>query len=139
VPLLVYDPRAPKAKRGRALGQMALNIDIAPTILEMVGLQTPEAMQGKSLTPLLAGRDTPWRTEFFCEHLLNNEFIPQSEGVRTERWKYFRYRDHRDVEELYDLSADPMEKHNLAADPAHADQLAKLRRRCEQMIAEMAK
>ena len=137
VPLLVFDPRAPKARRGQVLDQMALNIDVAPTILAMAGLSTPPAMQGKSLTPLLGAAKSAWRKEFFCEHLLKNESIPQSEGVRTTRWKYFRYRDHREVEELYDLKADPMEKRNLADDPAHRQQIEKLRKRCEQMIAKL--
>jgi len=139
VPLIVYDPRRPAAKGGAVLEQMALNIDVAPTLLAMAGLPVPPAMQGESLMPLLDGRKTAWRTEMFCEHLLKNPAIPQSEGVRTERWKYFRYRDHEGFEELYDLTADPMEKHNLASDEAHKRQLQTLRRRCDEMIASLSK
>lgn len=139
VPLLVYDPRASKQQRGRVLKQMALNIDVAPTILSLAHLPIPSTVQGKSLTPLLAGRKATWRDEFFCEHLLKNTNIPQSEGIRSERWKYFRYRHHPEVEELYDLAADPMEKRNLAGGPAHKEQLDRLRRRCDEMIRTLSK
>jgi len=135
VPLIIYDPRAPKQRRGLVLEQMALNIDIPPTILSMAGLTPPPAMQGRSLTELLEDPRKPWRAEFLCEHLYNHPSIPSSEGVRTEKWKYFRYRDYPGFEELYYLADEPMEEHNLAADPAYRQQLEMLRHRCDQLIA----
>ena len=57
----------------------------------MAGVPVPSVMQGRSLVPMLTGQ-TPkdWRTEFFYEHHSVAARIPQSEGVRTERWKYIR-------------------------------------------------
>jgi arylsulfatase A-like enzyme len=57
--------------------------------------------------------------------------IPSSEGVRTAKWKYFRYRLIKAPEELYDLEHDPLEKNNLAADIKYSKILAKLRKECD--------
>jgi arylsulfatase A-like enzyme len=65
------------------------------------------------------------------EHLWDNPDIPSSEAIRTERWKYFRYRLIKAPEELYDLKNDPLEKKNLASDIQYAKILAKLRKECE--------
>jgi arylsulfatase A-like enzyme len=129
VPLIVVDPRA-TAARGRKVDAMALNIDIAPTLLDEAGLPVPAGMQGRSLVPLVRIGDAPtvWRTEFFYEHLTLPDRIPPTEAVRTEQWKYFRWLSGKPpIEELYDLRADPREEHNLAGDPAHAATLADLR------------
>jgi len=135
VPWLVYDPRAPKALRGQTPEAMALNVDLAPTLLDLAGVPVPEAMQGRSVVPILQGK-TPgdWRTDFFCEHLFEHHDIPKYEGVRTTRWKYARYFEQQPVhEELYDLEADPLEEHNLAADPNHRDVLERLRKRTDEL------
>src|SRR5262249_49339856 len=132
VPLIVYDPRLSESARSRILDALALNIDVAPTLLDLAGLPAPAAMQGRSLVPLLR-TDTAqqdWRTELFYEPLTSPKIIPPAEGVRTERWKYFRWLEAQPViEELYDLKADPLEERNLAAEPAHAETLAQLRGR----------
>ena len=135
VPLIVFDPRLPIARRGRTLDSVALNVDLAPTMLDMAGVPVPKAMQGRSLAPLLAADAAPadWRTEFFYEHHTGANIIPPSEGVRTERWKYIRWLPPNPlVEELYDLANDPLEQRNLFSDPAHAQSLAELRAKWEQ-------
>ncbi len=127
VPLIIMDPRLPAAPR--KLDAMVLNVDMAPTLLDLAAIPAPAAMQGRSLVPLLKG-DAPadWRTEFFYEHHTVPAKIPPSEGIRTGRWKYIRWvKSEPVVEELYDLAADPLEEHNLAANPAHSAQLAELR------------
>ncbi|MXW79912.1 MAG: sulfatase-like hydrolase/transferase, partial [Gemmatimonadetes bacterium] len=132
IPLIVFDPRADESKRGIVREEMALNIDVAPTILELAGLDAADGMQGKSLVPLLRGKEAEWRKAFFCEHRFDRADIPKSEGLRTQRWKYIRYYEQQPVyEELYDLLKDPHESCNLAADSKFADQLARLRRRCD--------
>jgi arylsulfatase A-like enzyme len=132
VPLIVHDPRLPRKARGRRVDAMALNIDLAPTLLDLAGLPVPERMQGKSLAPLIRNGKAPkdWRTEFFYEHLTFPKRIPPSEGVRTERWKYFRWVGVNPViEELYDLQADPLEERNLAGKKEHKQTLDDLRKR----------
>jgi arylsulfatase A-like enzyme len=137
VPLLVYDPRADRRRRGVTLDQMALNVDIAPTILELAGLNVPQQMQGQSLVPLLQGRRPKWRTDFFYEHLFEHKTIAKSEALRTQRWKYARYVDF-DYEELYDLDNDPDETINLAKDDKYQGILKSLRKRCNE-LAQKAK
>jgi arylsulfatase A-like enzyme len=128
VPLVVYDPRLPADQHGTRRDQVALSIDLAPTMLEMAGVEVPGAMQGRSLVPLLKGETPRWRKEFFYEHLFKHPRIPCSEAVRDARYKYIRFVDREPAyEELYDLENDPNEAHNLAEDPEHADTLREMR------------
>ncbi len=134
VPLLVFDPRR-SSPAGLQPTQMALNIDIAPTLLDLAGLPIPAVMQGRSLVPLLRGEEPEdWRTDFFVEHLMEHKQIVKHEGVRGQRYKYARYFELDPVyEELYDLENDPLETKNLARDPAYAEVLARLRTRCDEL------
>ena len=128
VPLLVYDPRLPTAERGSSRLQMALNIDVAPTLLELGGLAPSASMQGKSVLPLVRGEETEWRRDFFYEHSFEHPRIPKTEGVRTESWKYIRYVETDPViEELYDLRTDPQELENLAGRKGWESALSSLR------------
>ena len=128
VPLIIRDPRLPE-RRGQTVDAMALNVDLAPTMLDLAGIPVPKAMQGRSLKPLLEGEvPQDWRTEYFYEHHSVKDRIPPSEAVRTQRWKYIRWMEPNPlVEELYDLESDPLEEHNLIADPQHAAILKELR------------
>jgi arylsulfatase A-like enzyme len=130
-PLIICDPRQPPGRRGRTEAAMTLNIDFAPTMLDLAGLPAPAGMQGRSLMPLVRDqRPSDWRTDFFYEHHFGPAILPPSEGVRTERWAYIRWINQKPlIEELFDLQSDPLEGHNLAADPAHAATLAHLRDR----------
>lgn len=132
-PLIIYDPRQPAANRARDENAMTLNIDFAPTLLDIAGITPPAAMQGRSLMPLVENQHpSDWRTQFFYEHHFGPRILPPSEGVRTERYAYIRWVDEQPpIEELYDLKADPLEGHNLAADPAYAQTLAALRTQWE--------
>ena len=140
VPLLVVDPRAAKARRGVRSAAMALNVDLAPTLLDFAGVAIPAVHQGHSLRPVLAG-DAPadWRRSFFYEHRFVHARIPRSEGVRTEQFTYLRWIDETPApEELYDHVADFAQVHNLAADAAQAATLADLRARCDAQRATLA-
>ncbi len=133
VPLVIYDPRLPKAERGRVLDDMALNVDFAPTFLEWAGVPKPAAYEGRSLAPLVEHKPLTdaWRTHFFCEHL---DLAPTLtwEGVRGQQWVYACYFDQQPAYEfLYDLKTDPDELKNLAPDSAHADDLKTMRALCD--------
>lgn len=118
VPFLIRDPRRPEAGGSRE-SKIVLNIDLAPTLLELAGLATPVSMQGLSLLPILRGETADWREEFFYEHLFQHERIPVVEAVRSRRWKYVRYTATDPVhEELYDLEKDPLEQNDLLSAPA---------------------
>lgn len=144
VPLIIRDPRLPDALHGRR-EQMALNIDIAPTILSMAGVPVPKTMQGTDLQPILHDPAAKGREDWYYEHDtagfedgVKGRPLPRCTAVRTERWKYIRYKDTNPVqEELFDLSADPKEKNNLVNDPEYAQTLAGLRARCDAYPAEL--
>lgn len=128
-PLIIRDPRQ-KSTAGTTRDEMALNIDCAPTMLSLAGIDAPVATNGRDLTPLVRGESPAWRHEWFYEHLFEHATIPQTEGVRNERWKYcdFIKSDPR-YEELYDLEGDPQEENNLASLPEHGEQLLAMRER----------
>ncbi len=131
VPLIVRDPRLPSERRGARSDALALNIDIAPTLLDLAGLAVPAEMDGASLRPLLQGQAATWREDFFYEHHFHyGGKIPRCEGVRTANLKYVRYFNaDRPYEELFDLAADPLEERNLAQEPGAGQRLAAMRAR----------
>jgi arylsulfatase A-like enzyme len=115
---------------------MALNIDLAPTILAMAGVAAPKEMQGQDLQPVLRSAKAKGRADWYYEHTYNTDPprkpIPKSEGVRTERWKYIRYTEQQPpLEQLFDLQADPGEERNLISNPSHHKTLTQLRERCD--------
>ena len=141
VPLIVHDPRLPRAKRGRVLSEIALNSDLASTMIGLAGLPTPKAHTGRSLVPLVRGEDVPdWRKDFLCEFLAVAKTIPRWEGVRSERMTYARYfvdgPENPPYEFLFDLKTDPNQLTNLASNAEHHVFLARMRRRCDQLVAD---
>jgi arylsulfatase A-like enzyme len=162
-PLIVFDGRSPESRRGVRVDAMVSSTDIAPTIVSLGGVEPPAAMKGKSLTGLLNGdqdmtkwRDTVLMENFFLQDMytaqnkkvedlekVNQEIIAKNEsyrtrGVRTERFKYFKYYEAiPPVEELYDLDKDPHEMNNLAANPEYAPVMADMRKRTADLYEEM--
>ncbi len=142
VPLLVSGPGIEPG----ASPQLALNIDIAPTLMEWAGLQVPAKMYGRSLAgaarnPSTAGRDAFLYEMAPASDTARNPFI---RALRTDRAKLIRTyqmgsETQVDFVELYDLQSDPTEKHNLATDPAHAALLQKLNRRLDREIEDVAR
>jgi arylsulfatase A-like enzyme len=133
VPLIIYDPRRSPGRTRQRPTEMALNIDLAPTILSLAGCPIPGGMQGRDLTPLLLGESTGWRNDWFYEHRFVHGAIPMSEGVRTSRYSFWRYLNVEDRREwLFDLEKDPRQKDNLAPDPQYSNIASQLRRRLEQ-------
>ena len=138
VPFIVYDPRVPKERRGRVVEEMVLNLDLAPTLLALAGVEAPETYEGQSLLPLLSGSAPEWRTDFLYEHRFDHKTIPQSEGVREGRYVYARYYEEEPVyEQLFDLEADPLQLTNFAEpphQPEFGEELRRLRARCDELL-----
>ena len=135
-PMLVRYPRLVRA--GTSAGQMVLNLDIAPTFLDLAGVRIPERMQGQSMVPLLKGETPPhWRKDWLYEYYEypGPHNVRKNRGVRTERYKLIHYYEPPEEFELYDLREDPGELHNLYGDPRHAGLAGGLRQR----IAELRK
>lgn len=121
VPLLVLDKRM--IRPNTKVGQVIQNIDIAPTILALAGLEKPDDMDGASFAPLLAGQEMEWRDTIFYEYFWERAFpqTPTTHAVRNDRYKYIRYHGVWDINELYDLQEDPEEMNNLIRSEAHSD------------------
>lgn len=136
VPLIIFDPMA---ENHIIEDYMGLNIDIAPTILDYCGLSIPSQMQGNSLKNLIrpAGNEPAQREYFLCEHLFDHDRIAKSEGIRTNRYKYFRYIDHPEHEEFYDLKYDPDETKNLIRNPEYQEDIDRLRKILENSLSEI--
>jgi arylsulfatase A-like enzyme len=113
VPLLVWALGMVKA--GSVISQMILNIDLAPTFLDVAGIAKPSQMQGESFLPLLKGQNIAWRNKIFYEYYWEQAFpqTPTTFAVRTDKYKYISYNGIWDINELYDLENDPMEMNNL--------------------------
>lgn len=138
VPMIIKAPWTSPSMRGKRLDAMALNIDLAPTIIDWSGEAVPGEFDGRSLRRLLVGRASSWRTEFLYEHHFHyGGKIPRTEGLRTERWKYVTYFDvNPPFEQLFDLKEDPKELRNLALEGA--DPLAEMRTRYRQAVGGLA-
>jgi arylsulfatase A-like enzyme len=137
VPLMIRYPR--RIKAGTVREEMAINVDVASTVLDIAGIPIPAAFQGKNLMPLAEGKQIPWRKDWLYEYYEypGAEQIPQNRGVRTERYKYIHYYAiEPQAFELYDLQIDPDEMHNLYGDPKYADLTAQLKARLEELRKE---
>jgi arylsulfatase A-like enzyme len=135
VPLIIRDPRLPAAKRGTLNDQFTLNVDLAPTILAATGIAAPATMQGRDIAPLYLSQTPPaWRTEFFYEHGPIGKIIPPSEALVRKDWKYMFWPE-ANLEQLFDLTADPIEEHDLARDPKQTDRLNEMRTRFAELKA----
>ena len=103
-------------------------MDLMPTFIEWGGGEIPADLDARSLAPLVNG-ETPadWPDSVYCESHGEVWGYSSERMVRTERWKYV-YIPH-DLDELYDLQADPAEMNNLVNDPDHADVLNEMKAR----------
>jgi arylsulfatase A-like enzyme len=139
VPMLLRWPAGVAAVRVDTQ-HIALNIDVAPTLLDLCGVEVPAAMQGASWSPLLREQSAPWREDFLYEYY---EFpaahcVRAHRGVRGKRWKLIHFWQQPQQEwELYDLQRDPDETTNLAARPEHAGQLRQMQERVAALRREL--
>lgn len=143
VPFLVRYPQLVKA--GTTSDKMILNLDIAPTLLELAGVPVPAAMQGRSLVPFLAGGEPDnWRQDWLYEYYEYPQWerVRPHRGVRTERYKlihYYKLADYPDEPEefeLYDLQQDSGEINNLYGRPGYAALTQKLLERISELRKE---
>ena len=137
VPLIIYDPRV---KKHHDVEDMVANVDLAATILDFSGVKSDLKTHGISLVPYVYNGSSKYkRKELMIEHLWDFQPIPPSEGIRTEQWKYFRYRTIKATEELYDLENDPQELNNLASNTEYKIILQNMRDKLDQKITLYSK
>lgn len=146
VPMVMRGPGVPEGARIDAL---AVNIDLAPTIAAIAGVEPPDFVDGRSFLPLLENPAAPWRRSFITERRQHDdtleklaaangaseEELEQSsrfDGLRTQNLSYIEYGTGE--VELYDLSTDPHQLDNIAprSDP---DMIAALSQRLSELAA----
>lgn len=145
---------------GRVIDALVSQVDIFPTLCELLELDAPQWLQGRSVLPLVRDEREEINEEVFAEVTYHAAYEPLR-GVRTKRHKYIRRFDQRrrpvppnvdnggakglwmasgwperglPEEELYDLLFDPVERCNLAADPDCAEILGDMRGRLERWM-----
>ena len=134
VPLFIYDPTTPKDKRGKKISSIALNIDVAPTILSLAGISAPSVMQGQNLMETLQTNHSNWRNDFFYEHPFRHPAIPKSEGVVSVKYKYVIYYEQNPVyEAFFDLENDPHETRNLINDHQYKPMISEYKKRYQEL------
>jgi arylsulfatase A-like enzyme len=136
VPMLIRYPKL--AKPGSVCDKMVLNLDIAPTLLDLAGVKVPKEMQGRSMVPLLKGDEKDWRKDWLYEYYEypGPHSVKKHRGVRTERYKYIHYYEEPQEYELYDLQKDPEEKENLYGKKGYEDLTKQLQARLEELRKE---
>jgi arylsulfatase A-like enzyme len=102
---------------GKRLQQMVLNVDVAPSLLDMAGVPVPGHMHGQSIKPLLDGTDGAWRASFLYEYFKDFPYnVPAHKAVRTGRHLYVEFETGWPPE-LYDILDDPRTRHNIIDNP----------------------
>ncbi|HID75915.1 MAG TPA: DUF4976 domain-containing protein [Planctomycetaceae bacterium] len=141
VPLLVRYPK--RIRPGTVIRRQVLNIDLAPSILDICGAPPFRRAHGRSWKRLLEGDTRGWRTSWYYEYNYEKQFpyTPNVRGVRTERWKYIHYprgdgSPDRHLAELYDLREDPGETKNLIDDPRYREKVEQLKAELEKLMRE---
>lgn len=129
VPMIAYAPGY--AASGSTSAALVRNIDIAPTILELAGVTSSTGMDGRSIVPALRGQPATWEGEMVYEYYWEYAFphTPTTLALRGDRYKFIYYPGVWDIQELYDLQADPKERHNLIDVPEHQKRVVQMRER----------
>jgi N-acetylglucosamine-6-sulfatase len=131
IPLIIR--YAPLTKNGKVSQKLALNIDVAPTLLNLAGIKPGPSIEGKSLVPLMRGENPDaWRTSFMMEYY-SDVVWPRTvnlgyRAIRTEQYKYIQYSELKGMDELYDLQNDPYELTNQILNPSYHPQAEALKK-----------
>ena len=137
VPLVAY---IPGAKQDYVVEEMAANIDIAPTILDIAGIkEQPTQFAGASLLQLAKGENVDgWRDSLLYEYYWEFNFpsTPTTFAIRSDNFKLIQYHGIWDTDELYDIENDPQEMVNLIADPLYLNVKLKLRKALYKRLAD---
>jgi arylsulfatase A-like enzyme len=134
VPLAIRYPK--RIDAGTIRNEMVLDIDLAPTFLDLANAPIPTHLQGKSVLPLAKTPDPSFRKEWYYEYYEwpNPEGVAPHRGIRTERYKLIHYAERNEFE-LYDLTNDPGEMQNLYGQPLYLSLQQDLLSRLEKLRA----
>ena len=111
LPLYIRGAGIPK---GKAIDELASNIDLAPTFAELTRAKLPKFVDGRSLVSLMYSQISSWRQVFLIEHRQDSPeaLIPSYAGLRTKNCTYVEYENNE--RELYNLTQDPQQLANIA-------------------------
>jgi len=134
-PLIVRWPG--HVKPGSTDEHLVQNLDFAPTLLDLAGVEIPDRMQGRSLVPLLKGTDpSAWRDAVYYHYYegrnMNNYGVPRHYGLRTDRYTLARYYT-AGAWELFDLKTDPEQLDNVYDDPAYREVRKRLKKKLDRL------
>ena len=116
VPMIIYDPNAPRKSRGIKSAQLVQTIDIAPTMLSYAATPIPNSYQGKPLNDMIHGKDIPVREVLFTENLWSTHFgNPRCEAVQDKEWKYIRYYKNENLSAQYLIDTAKKYKVNMTS------------------------
>jgi len=133
-PLLMRLPG--RIPAGASTSAMVMNIDFAPTFMELAGLEPLADLQGRSLTRVIAGRTPPdWRRSIYYHYYEypGVHAVKRHYGVRNDRYKLIHFYQDIDAWEFYDLETDPLEVHNRIGDPDYRDEITAMRAELESL------
>ncbi len=134
IPMLFWAPGL--VEPGIRIEEMVLNVDVAPTLIDLAGATVPETMDGASMLPLLRGESASWRDEVLFVYYWEYPFphTPTMLALRDDRYKYVFYHGIWDTNELYDLAEDPFETRNLIDDPIHDERRKAMKERLFELL-----
>lgn len=136
-PLLMRYPK--HIQPGTQVPQLVMNMDLAPTLLQLAGVPVPADIQGKSMVPLWQKKsDTnTWRSSLYYHYYEYPEphRVAPHIGIRTAQYKLIFFYGPFEQWELYDLRSDPSEMKNIAQLPAMAAVKASL----QQALLQLAR
>ncbi|SDE93081.1 sulfatase [Terriglobus roseus] len=138
VPMAIRYPN--RVKAGAVKKEMVLDVDIAPTVMDLVGLPIPKQFQGRSMLDVVDNKGPAWRKEWLYDYyeFPGAENVAPHRGVRTDTHKFIQWYTQSPQEfELYDLKNDPNEAHNLYGDPKYAAIQKDLEARLAKLLTEI--
>lgn len=132
-PLLIKFPNTIKPKSVN--NDLVQNIDFAPTILEVAGVDIPKDMQGKSMLPLFSDDNSNWREALYYHYYEypGIHMVKRHYGVRTKRYKLIRFYYDIEAWELYDLKKDPKELNNVYGDSNYKEIQLEMHKKLEEL------
>ena len=137
VPMLIQSPAL--FRGGTVIDEVVANIDVAPTVMEAMGLKKPPHMDGESILGLAQGRKVKWRDYFLYVYYWEKNFpqTPTVFSLRGNQYKYITYYGLWDTDELFDIQADPMEQKNLIHRPEFQEKTKEMQERLYAMMDKL--
>ncbi len=120
--------------QGERVEQLVMNLDIAPTIISVAGIQIPGEIQGSPLTPFFKHKKNEnWRDAVYYHYYEDNFGVPPHYGIRTKEYKLIHFETEPVSRELYNLKNDPLELHNIYSKETSVSVVKELKAKMNQL------